>query len=438
MENIRFEYTEKAVSPWGGMRLLKELIDRTGIHQQLQEEELPSPGSNRGYCASDVIESFWVSVWLGASRFAHSALMRYDEVLPEIFRWTKGVPSQSTYSRFFGKFDAEKNTKIFTSLNQWWFNQLSIKNITVDFDSSVVTRYGQQQGSQKGYNPIKPGRLSHHPIMAFLAETRMVINGWMRAGNTVAMTDIESFMDETFAMVANKSVGLVRADSGFYSARVFDYLENKPLNYVIAAKMFLPLKQKIIGTTQWFTAADGIDYSELHYKSDRWKKSRRVVIIRQDTGKRPKATGKLLFEDMEQKKIYRYAAFVTNMDLPAEQIWMMYRNRADAENRIRELKYDFGMDSFVMQKLPATDAAFRFILIAYNLMALFKHLVMQGKHHHTLSTIRFKCIAIGSYLVKQSRQRILKLVVPFSKRQWMDGLFQKARDATIPFSISIA
>lgn len=379
-----------------------------------------------------------MSVWLGASRLAHAALMRYDEVLPQIFRWKKGVPAQSTYSRFFNKFDADQNTKIFTSLNQWWFDQLTIKNITLDFDSSVLTRYGTQQGSKKGYNPIKPGRLSHHPIMAFLAETRMVVNGWMRAGNTVAMTDVESFMDQTLQIVQNKTVGLVRADSGFYSARVFDYLENKSLNYVIAAKMFLPLKQKIIAHTQWFTASDGIDYAEFDYRAERWEKSRRLVIIRQDTGKRPKATGKLLFEDMEQKKIYRYSAFVTSMDLPAEQIWMMYRNRADAENRIRELKYDFGMDSFVMQKLSATDAAFRFILIAYNLMALFKHIVMQGKHHHTLSTIRFKCIAIGSYLVKRSRQQVLKLVVPFDKRKWMDGLFQKARDATIPFSISIA
>jgi len=28
--------------------------------------------------------------------------------------------------------------------------------------------------------------------------------------------------------------------------------------------------------------------------------------------------------------------------LPAEQIWKIYRQRADAENRIKELKYDFG------------------------------------------------------------------------------------------------
>jgi hypothetical protein len=41
-------------------------------------------------------------------------------------------------------------------------------------------------------------------------------------------------------------------------------------------------------------------------------------------------------------KQYRYRCSITSLDLPAEQIWKIYRQRADAENRIKELKYDFG------------------------------------------------------------------------------------------------
>ena len=46
----------------------------------------------------------------------------------------------------------------------------------VDFDSTVITRYGNQEGSAKGYNPTKKGRKSHHPLMAFVSQTRMVAN----------------------------------------------------------------------------------------------------------------------------------------------------------------------------------------------------------------------------------------------------------------------
>lgn len=41
MQNIRYEFVEKPVTAWGGMRMMKELIDRTGIKEFM--EKLPSP-----------------------------------------------------------------------------------------------------------------------------------------------------------------------------------------------------------------------------------------------------------------------------------------------------------------------------------------------------------------------------------------------------------
>ena len=38
----------------------------------------------------------------------------------------------------------------------------------MNLDSTVLTRYGQQEGAKKGYNPRKHGRPSHHPLLAFL------------------------------------------------------------------------------------------------------------------------------------------------------------------------------------------------------------------------------------------------------------------------------
>ena len=44
----------------------------------------------------------------------------------------------------------------------------------LDLDSTVFERYGHQQGSLKGYNPRKHGRPSHHPLLAMLAEAKVV------------------------------------------------------------------------------------------------------------------------------------------------------------------------------------------------------------------------------------------------------------------------
>lgn len=56
-----------------------------------------------------------------------------------MFGWEQ-MPFQSTYSRFFGKFSQEKNTEVFLVLQNWFFDQISVDNITVDFDSTVITR----------------------------------------------------------------------------------------------------------------------------------------------------------------------------------------------------------------------------------------------------------------------------------------------------------
>jgi hypothetical protein len=99
-QNIEWEYTTKAVTSWGGMRLMKELIDKAGILAKLKELPIPYFRSNRGCDPLEIIESFWVCVWAGGVRFSHTAIIRFDKVLKEIFKW-KRSPSVSAYTRFF-------------------------------------------------------------------------------------------------------------------------------------------------------------------------------------------------------------------------------------------------------------------------------------------------------------------------------------------------
>ncbi len=48
---------------------------------------------------------------------------------------------------------------------------IAVDGLTLDLDSTVMTRYGNQEGVVRGYNPTKPGRPSHYPLMAFVADT---------------------------------------------------------------------------------------------------------------------------------------------------------------------------------------------------------------------------------------------------------------------------
>ena len=55
---MKHEYTEKLVTPWGGMKEMKQLIDKTGISKKLTELGLPQGKSNNSIDAVSIIESF--------------------------------------------------------------------------------------------------------------------------------------------------------------------------------------------------------------------------------------------------------------------------------------------------------------------------------------------------------------------------------------------
>ena len=45
---LPWRFTDKAMSAWGGLRLLEEMLRRIGFARALAQAGLPQPGSNRG------------------------------------------------------------------------------------------------------------------------------------------------------------------------------------------------------------------------------------------------------------------------------------------------------------------------------------------------------------------------------------------------------
>jgi len=418
-------YTNKPITPYGGLTTVQRFYEKSGLKEQIRDLSLPQPGSNRGYNPVDLVEGFLVSVLLGARRLSHSGLLSHDTVVGEIFSWRNGMASQSTFSRFFRKFDVSLNDEIFLQLNRWWFEKLHLSRHTIDVDSTIITRYGTQDGVECGYNPRKPGRGSHHPILAFAAEAKMVVQSWMRTGNSAANTDFKPFLDLVLDTISADKIGLFRADSGFFGDTVLSYLEQKQLKYIVAAKMNPVLTQKIFDTNDWYPKTEGIDLCSIEYKAEDWENPRRIVVVRKQKEQHPKSGGKSLFKEYDEFSGYVYSAFVTNLDLSDDLVWELYRHRAESETQIRELKENYALDGFCMEEFGATEAAFRWVCIAYNLMSLYKIALINRKHDPTLATLKFQCIAIASYLVRHSRKTTLVMSVNQRRRAFFDSLFQK-------------
>jgi len=422
---FELSFTNKEITPWGGMVFLKQMLDKISFREHIENcSSLPTQDSNRAYDISVILESFITGIWCGATRFLHTEITRSDRALGKIFDW-KNTPAQDAYKRYFGKFTQTTNQEVSHHFFSWFFDNLRLNYFTLDIDSTVMTRYGEQQGAKKGYNPKKKGRKSHHPVIAFVNDVRMVANFWLRSGNSSSSNNFIGFLEDTLSRFGDKKVGLIRLDSGFCENGIMNYLENRKLNYIIAAKFTHPIQHLVDRQDFWLKVDDGIEICDKTYQSNSWEKSRRIVIVRQKIAERPNAAGRMLslFPEDEIHRNYRYSAYFTNAEYSAVDVWRTYRARGDAENRIKELKLDFGAGSFNLKKFFPTEAALIFAMVAYNLMSIFRIFVLQEKTQKTLSSLRYRTFAIGAYFEKTNDTLKLKIALKKKRRKWFAGLW---------------
>jgi hypothetical protein len=60
------------------------------------------------------------------------------------------VAGHKAIVRLFAKFDMARNEHLQAEIYRWIFDQLRLDRLTLDVDSTVITRYGTPEGSTKG------------------------------------------------------------------------------------------------------------------------------------------------------------------------------------------------------------------------------------------------------------------------------------------------
>jgi Transposase DDE domain group 1 len=268
----------------------------------------------------------------------------------------------------------------------------------------------------------------------------MIANCWLRPGDAHTANNCEAFLADTLDRLPGKRVSLIRADSGFSANAVLTMLENKALPYIVALRMMQPLQRALVDQRGWWKLDAGIELTHFEYQAHSWSKPRRVIGIRQHLKERPDAKGKTLslFANDPVHGQYRYAALVTDLTLSDAEVWRLYRGRADCENRIKELKYDFAADSFCLNDFWATEACLNTVMLAYNCMSLFRQAALKSIHvpskdvQHTLTTLRYKLFAKAGYLIHEGRKDILKLAVAMHQREWLSGIWDRTKTFDLP------
>jgi hypothetical protein len=417
---ILFSFTDHRITVWAGAILLRIYFEWIGLEKELRRclAEFVKRSNNR-IGVVEVMLSWFYGLALGAERFEHFTRYRRDELVGQILGLSR-YPSPDTVRRLFLGFSYRRLTEVSERLMRFSLERMRpiLLGHSLDLDSTVLCRYGEQEGSKKGYNPHKPGRPSHHPLVAFLAEGRRLLWATLRSGNSGSANGCVEFLKQALTVLpAGHRIGLVRADAGFFEKRLLEYLESQELSYIIVARLTAVVRKLVIhriASTAWRGVARGVEVADQEVSLPNWRSvKRRFVCLRQQILERPQAPGRRLIDYPG----YTYRVMVTNVPYAAEVVSRMYAGRADSENRIKELKGDLSLDSFCLKSFDATDAAFRTGCVLYNLLADFRQTVLpRSWFERRLRALRDWVFLVGADLISQGRRVQVRFAVPEVER----------------------
>ena len=405
-ERVILRETQRAVTPFGGVAVFLSFLGRIGLVGKVREHMPVRWHSPNHIDPTVTFTAFLISVLVGARRFAHASLLRGDRALHALLGLPR-FPTDDTIRNLFRRFGMGQVQRLFEPLAEWQMERLPQRNegYTLDLDSTVFERYGRQQGSLKGHNPRKHGRPSHHPLLAVLSEAHFLLHGWLRSGNCGTSRGVEEFLKEALALWGQRQkIRLLRADSGFFDDKLLRFLEQRRLPYIVVARLSLWVKRAAQRVEQWTNLDENFAVGEFRLKLYGWEIERRFVVVRERVREDRGSVGRKLIDVPG----YTFRVFVTSGPDVPEEIWRDYNCRAEVENRIAEFKHDLGADGFCLQPFFATEAAFRSVLLLFNLLAEFQRAAGLPGYREP-ATIRTQVLTCGAILGRAGRRLVVHL-----------------------------
>jgi len=218
LETIQIGFTDQKISSHAGLSAFASFLHWHRFRSVLKRV-LPKRTSPNAIPAEDLGLSFITGILAGAKKLAHVAHLRVDPLLPQLLG-IEGVASQSAYSRFFQSFKSgPANTQCFGDLWRWCVERLAGRpaGYTLDLDSTELLHEDGHQKEGVVTSHTRHGfKRAYHPLLAMVAEAKLVAGFWLRPGNSRSDTNVIGFTQELLARLPHwLRIGLVRADSGF-------------------------------------------------------------------------------------------------------------------------------------------------------------------------------------------------------------------------------
>lgn len=326
---LRVRHSAGELTDGAGLLLVRRLWDRLGLGVRIDQQSAWLPGVFR----PSLMVEMWIALLLyGGGRMDDLRLLAGRGVR-RLFGW-KAVPDPTTFGRFLRRggerLARQLDEVLWQVVRARWIQEGIPGVVMLVLDSTVIQRYGlQQAGAEKGYNPTKRGRPSHHPLVAFLAETGDCLGVRWRPGSAHTAAGAIAWIQTLVARL--RSVGVqeitLRLDKGFFSRETVAALEALGVSYVLKVPDQAWVRSQL-------SAYRNSSKDEAIWSASGTLYGARLLSIQQR-----KATSA---QDEElalgSYEVQKTAHVLTNVEgIHALTAWRLYNQGARVEQRIEEL-----------------------------------------------------------------------------------------------------
>jgi hypothetical protein len=367
LQKVHPSFTARHLTHYGGLYPLFYFFNHIQLRKRL-ERGVPLSRKHEQYSATEYLMLLLTSIIVGLERIQHTERFQSDAYLHSLLG-IQCCPAPSTIRRFlhhWQPWDLDALTEVHNQLRTVFFTPT--RTININLDTTVLTVYGTTEGTVVGHNPHKRGRASYQTFLGTEAHSGTTLQGELISGNKVSAGQTIVFLTRCLHRIPLSVERIrIRADAGFYSSELLDFLEDRAFGYAIVARLTRPLRERL-GSARYEHVSPQWQAASFSYQPHGWRHPRRFVAIRCPI--HDQDTQQLALFPLER---YAYRVLVTNLPLQPYHVWQFYKPRAAVELIIEQLKHDLPLAKIPTRLFLANRIYTELILFAYDLLVWFKN-----------------------------------------------------------------
>lgn len=394
-----------------------QLMDTLSLAERI-DWHFPQSKSNRGYKPSEFIKTLILMQHEGRFHLDDIRHLQADEALRTVLGLNK-LPQATTLGDWLRRVGSQPQIQdAWVEVNKALLQSAlhRCKKVTLDIDATEIVAH--KTDAEWTYNKNK----GFMPMVGHIAETGQVVAVDFRKGNVPPAQDNLAFIQQCQqSLPEGCAVKALRIDGAGYQIKIIEYCDEQGIDYAIRAKTSAAMRAEIEAASDagWQPllnkqgkAISGQETYRTSFCIGDYENAFTLIIQRKAI--QGQASLDLDSQDSSDGISlggYIYRAIATNRDeLSDSEIVHWYNQRAeDSENRIKELKLDFGGDTLPCSDFNANALYFLIAALSYNLFALMRQLLPEELAHHRAMTLRWRLYAIAAKVVRTGRQLFVKM-----------------------------